>query len=214
MDTFNENSLNISDTMDSSHCCPICLDAIDKTKNDWLVTVCGHEFHTSCLMKNASRNHFQCPCCRNVLVETPTLHETFAWSDDELPSLVEVSDNETDNESEYQIGNDESYVLDGMRWLFQQANGETVDMIEPFTEVFELWSQEMNRRHDNGIKILDEKVEKVMKELEKMRSISNHDIVFTLLQNIHGPFMYSSHALTKSHKVRRSIESIIRRFNI
>jgi len=147
-------------------------------------------------------------------VETPPLNETFAWSDDELPSLVDDSDNETATESEYQIGNHESYVLDGMRWLFQQANGETVDMIEPFTEEFELWSQEMNQRHENGIKILDEKVEKVMKELEKMRSVSNRDIVFTLLQNMHGPFIYSPHALTKSHKVRRSIESIIRRFNI
>lgn len=48
--------------------CPICMDMIDVSKN-CVTTECGHQFHTSCLMKNVAFNGFECPYCRTVMAE-------------------------------------------------------------------------------------------------------------------------------------------------
>ena len=47
--------------------CPICFEQIIATTNR-VITMCGHEFHCSCLMKNASVNGFNCPYCRTTMV--------------------------------------------------------------------------------------------------------------------------------------------------
>lgn len=222
MTTTNQMSLNKCENSESSICCPICLDLVDKKENNWLTTLCGHQFHTSCLMKNVARKNFQCPYCRELLVENVSeIPETEnVSSDDDLPTLITISSDNSETESNdieissFTITSDESYRLDGMRWLFQLANGEIADDIDPFVEQFEHWAQEMNQRHLHEIESLEKKADKVIQELNKMKSISNRDIIFTLLQNIHGPFRYSIHALEKTHKVRRSIDSIIQRFEL
>lgn len=48
--------------------CPICMENIDVSKN-CVTTECGHQFHTSCLMKNVAFNGFECPYCRTVMAE-------------------------------------------------------------------------------------------------------------------------------------------------
>ena len=48
--------------------CPICMDAIDITKN-CVVTECGHHFHAKCLMQNVAHNGFDCPYCRAAMAE-------------------------------------------------------------------------------------------------------------------------------------------------
>lgn len=223
MTESNETSLNTYETSESDVSCPICLDSIDQKENNWLITSCGHEFHTSCLMKNAARKHFQCPCCRNLLVESvsdiPDVGDISL--EDDIPDLITDYSDDSDRDStddyniqRFSVCSDENYRLDGMRWLFQLANGETADHMDPFSEEFEHWVQEMEQRHSDQENILDGKVDKVMEELDKMKAISNRDIVFTLLQSMHGQFVYSCHALKKTHNVRRSIDSIIRRFEI
>jgi len=54
--------------------CPICYEVFNGSNNR-LITECGHEFHTSCLMRNAAHNGFNCPCCRGVMAEEPELDE-------------------------------------------------------------------------------------------------------------------------------------------
>jgi hypothetical protein len=88
--------------------CSICLDDIESSKNK-LTTECGHTFHTSCLLKNASINGFGCPMCRAVLADEP--------DDDDDDEYEE----EEEEEELY-----EEYALRGMRWLFQQAQGEVI----------------------------------------------------------------------------------------
>jgi len=48
--------------------CPICFNDIIDNINI-VVTECGHKFHISCLLKNISINGFNCPCCRNLMVD-------------------------------------------------------------------------------------------------------------------------------------------------
>jgi hypothetical protein len=47
--------------------CPICLEHLNNN-NDFCVTECGHQFHTSCLLKSAKING-KCPLCRHPVLE-------------------------------------------------------------------------------------------------------------------------------------------------
>ena len=73
--------------------CPVCFDTIDET-NNCVVTECGHKFHCSCLMKNASFNGFNCPFCRTVMAEMPE------DSDEEEDDYERDDDNSDDDASE------------------------------------------------------------------------------------------------------------------
>jgi len=44
--------------------CPVCLEKLTKN-NNYCSTICGHNFHTSCLLKTNGN----CPLCRKVLIE-------------------------------------------------------------------------------------------------------------------------------------------------
>ena len=57
--------------------CSICIEDLDGINNR-LTTDCGHCFHTNCFLQNVSHNGFNCPNCRNQLIEEPELD-----SDDE-----------------------------------------------------------------------------------------------------------------------------------
>ena len=96
---------------ESSECnCPICLENIDAVKNK-TTTDCGHIFHTSCIMKNVAHNGFGCPYCRTVMAENPHTHD----------------DEETQDYTYLDIDETEDYILRGMRFMFQRAEGEDFD---------------------------------------------------------------------------------------
>lgn len=98
--------------------CPICLDEIEGEKNK-VVTECNHCFHSSCLMKNVVHNGFGCPFCRTAMAEIPDDN-----SDD--------SDDEYDDWSANVVDN--NYALQGMRMLFQRAEGEEVEEYGAYEE--------------------------------------------------------------------------------
>jgi len=98
--------------------CPICMDDIMET--NCVVTECGHNFHTSCLMKNAAHNGFGCPYCRTVLAEVPEEED----NSDDYSSISE--------EQEEELYSD--FSLRGMRWLFQRSQNEPLDEEEDVQE--------------------------------------------------------------------------------
>ena len=101
-------------TMSCSECV-ICYEAIGAT--NVVTTECGHIFHCSCLMKNASVNGFGCPMCRTKIVSTSDIEDSD--SDDEEYE---------DSERSYDIRDDpdeqEGYSLRGMRWMFNRIESE------------------------------------------------------------------------------------------
>lgn len=98
--------------MSCTHECPICMDDIQAV--NCTTTECGHQFHTSCLMKNIAHNGFGCPYCRSVLAEVPEEED-----DDD-----DVSDDLTYEEDEELY---DDYALRGMRWMFQQNQNEPLE---------------------------------------------------------------------------------------
>jgi L-lysine 2,3-aminomutase len=59
----------IQSEIESSIECPICMDNIDLNKN-YVITDCGHKFHTNCLLTNISQNGFSCPYCRDIMLDS------------------------------------------------------------------------------------------------------------------------------------------------
>jgi hypothetical protein len=101
---------NVEETESSECNCPICLENIDAGKNK-TTTDCGHSFHTSCIMKNVAHNGFGCPYCRTVMAENPNTDEQSEESDYTYLDMEESED----------------YVMRGMRFMFQRAEGEDFD---------------------------------------------------------------------------------------
>jgi len=95
--------------------CPICMEIIDG-HNNRVVTECGHTFHCSCLMQNASHNGFGCPYCRFKLAE-----ET---EDNDLEDDDEEWVDDDENEEFSIFGED---ALTSFRMFHQRINGEEVE---------------------------------------------------------------------------------------
>ena len=68
------------------------MDDIQACNINCVTTECGHQYHTSCLMRNVAHNGFGCPYCRTIMAEEPEL------SDDE-DSEYEEDEEENDEET-------------------------------------------------------------------------------------------------------------------
>ena len=95
--------------------CPICMEEIND--NNKTMTECGHLFHSACLMKNVAHNGFNCPYCRTSMAEVPDV-DSAESEDDSFESV-----NSEDDNSVIEVSSD--YVMRGMRFIFQRAEGES-----------------------------------------------------------------------------------------
>ena len=95
----------------NTECC-ICMEPL--INGDNLTTGCSHQFHSSCIFKCFMKKKYECPICRNVLLENMTEPESdeegtlYNWSDtgisfrDDIRDNIIISENninEHDNES-------------------------------------------------------------------------------------------------------------------
>lgn len=162
------NATQPFNTLNQINECPICMDVIEGVCNK-VVTECGHAFHCSCLMKNASHNGFGCPYCRTAMAETPAAEE-----DDEYDE-----DNE-DDEEESIFDED---VLTGFRMFHQRINGEEVEEEAP-----EEWESvaESEEEEEEEEETMPDSVYISQKLVE--RGITFDDLVKSLLVAEHSNF--------------------------
>jgi len=100
--------------------CPICMDDIEACNINCVTTECGHQFHTSCLMRNIAHNGFGCPYCRSIMaeeVEDSDDDDEYNEQDDDEETIV--SDVTYDPQS-----TDNERALSGMRRLFRRAEND------------------------------------------------------------------------------------------
>ena len=107
--------------------CPICFETIESNVN-CMVTECGHQFHTNCMLKNVSMGNNGCPLCRCVMV-VPSKNDdddehdddNEEYDDDEETILSDETDPFfTDPDIRNNPGEIDDYLLRGFRWLFLQ----------------------------------------------------------------------------------------------
>lgn len=240
--------------------CPICYDTIYDT--NCVTTECGHKFHTNCLLKNISFNGYNCPYCREIMVQPkPTtgnqshfgnLSDIIEDDYDSLPELIRDSDNNDndpvpelmnsifDDNVQYNVGRlvydrssyvrttqtdttepqifdqeyDETYILDGMRWLFQIASDEEPDNDTPFADEFDSWVQNMELSRIKHNEEVDRRMDLVLSKLKEIGSLSFEDVVRALLYQKHQYFICSGKAYNYNKKVHSTIDSVINRVGI
>jgi len=135
--------------------CPICYELVS-TKRNFITTECGHSFHANCLMKHTSMNGYGCPCCRTQMVDSSL--------DEEQSQFEEINDGDR-------------YVLDGCRWLFQRANHEPIDDLDPYTAMFERWQIQMEINNKENELAIERKTNLVLEELDKIKAFTFEDLV-------------------------------------
>jgi len=165
--------------------CPICMD--DILEVNLVITECGHNFHTSCLMKNAAHNGFGCPYCRTIMAEIPEDEEDELEEDDDDDDESSVIDEE---ESPFS-----NYSLRGMRWLFQRSNNEEIE-------------EEEEEEEDAYPAPTSELVAQKLAE----QNITFHDIVTCLLAINHQEYEDIDEYHTKEDEVFDKIQVIIGNF--
>lgn len=102
--------------------CPICMDAVEMTKN-CVTTECGHCFHASCLMANVAHNGFGCPYCRTSMAEEPENE------DEDTEGEYGWSDTEEEEEELY-----DDYALRGLRFMTDNIEGVEHDILDVHDE--------------------------------------------------------------------------------
>lgn len=177
--------------------CPICMDAIDVTKNS-VVTDCGHTFHCSCLMQNAAHNGFGCPYCRAIMANEPPLSDELPLSDEE------DEEEEEDDWQENQEISDNS--LTSFRMFMQRLDGE-----EPEEEEEEEHSWESEDEDSDHGELIWPNSEYVATKLRD-RGISYEDLVKNLLFSDHGYEDTYSQYESLSIAIYRQIKEISRHY--
>lgn len=182
--------------------CVICYDELCMEKN-CITTECGHQFHASCLMKHAAFNGFDCPMCRAVMAEEPEESEHGDEFEDE-------DDGETIGTWDTDCETNDNYILDGFRWLFQQAEGTPIDYIVPYSEEYEHWKFVMDNNQDTYEQEADRRTKEVVDELKKFNGLTFEDLIKCALYENDEYFTDSSEHSKASRKVRGTISGVLR----
>jgi hypothetical protein len=171
------------------------MEEIQENKNK-IITECGHVFHTSCLMKNASHNGFGCPYCRTKMADEPEADE------DEEDGYYE------DDEEEYEYVPDyNNYVLSGARWLFQRAEGEELD--DDINDA----NPEEEPQEDDVEEEEKPTAEYITDRLQNMYGITMEDVIRSLLFIDHHEYESESSFKSTDSKVFNLTRRIIEQFS-
>jgi hypothetical protein len=109
--------------------CPVCLNAVTDLVN-CATTICGHKFHTSCLMKCVSHVGFRCPYCRsNMANEEDEEDEEDEEEEEEEPvrEPAPVPEPEPVREPEPAPIVVRKMVFNGIVYLVAKRTGEVYD---------------------------------------------------------------------------------------
>lgn len=191
--------------------CPICYELVQPHTN-CVLTECGHTFHTSCLLKHTVFNGYNCPFCRACMaVDThhATGSETSTVDDERLSRDIENHDENMDDfDTTYK--DDDLYVLDGFRWMWQRANDQIVDDYDdPYSDAFERWRAEMDDNSRNFESEVDSRSDRVLAELAKIRAFSYEDLLKGYMFAIDDYFGGSTKFATYDRKITSTLYSVL-----
>lgn len=118
--------------------CPICMEEID-TKINYVITECGHKFHTKCLLTNVAHNGFGCPYCRKEMIDEEEQDDSESEEHNDALNTGFFMEDEEDDADSWHPGDDDGDDEDvnveqsdtinrnaflGMRRMFAMAEGE------------------------------------------------------------------------------------------
>jgi hypothetical protein len=185
--------------------CPICMECIELNKN-CLTTECGHQFHTSCLMKSVTHNGFGCPYCRTKMAEEP--------EDDDESTEYEYVDGEDDSDDDEVLDPlDDNDNLRGFRMFFENIEGHEHDQDDVEEEIANeatlLREQEeaLEQANDPSIPTISYITDKL-----KEHVVTYSELVQAMLVS-HEEFSHSEEFNHSDDRIFGLIRSIVSNFN-
>lgn len=208
-----EYDKTLSTTME----CPICYELLNNDK-DCLTTSCGHQFHSSCILKHTIYNGYTCPCCRKDLVDMPKctcgrMHGNFD-SDDESVSLNAGSsegDNDTIHSREYNYGHLDvdttEEVFTSFRWFHQRNEG-----VELEEDIYGFTSIDDSPYNDDAMKKVYEEnkdqVHDLVTRIKEINQLPYEKLLAAFLWKNCKDFRYNQYAEELSQGVTHMIDDI------
>ena len=105
----NSNNDSIDNNSHDSCCCSICFNEFELNNNK-CTTICGHSFHTNCLLQNGQYRN-ECPMCRHLLIENNDTRSLSEFSGDEDDEEDEDEDYDDEEEEEDDDEEEDAYVI-------------------------------------------------------------------------------------------------------
>ena len=205
--------------------CPICYELVP-THNNCVTTECGHTFHTNCLLKHTVYNGYNCPSCRTSMSNSkPDDDIVSAVSEEERMTRDDddrYDDDDTYYESEeggtggtiYPTGDDDLYVLDAFRWLWQRAEGQREDHYDdPFSAAFERWRIQMDINCKEFDDQMNQKSDLIFEQLEKIKAFTYEDLLKGYLFCTDGYFGGSVKFAAYDRKVTSTLNSVLKKID-
>lgn len=158
--------------------CPICFESI--TSNNIITTECGHSFHSSCFLKNAAINGYNCPMCRTTLADEPEDDAEEDIEDDNSEDDLSFVSEDNINDEMWDF-NVEEQTLQCFRWLFQRANGEELEGDSSLIQEEHNEEQEWHEENEIIRQEMKDNIENVLSGLHKTKAVSYEDLLNAFL---------------------------------
>lgn len=205
--------------------CPICYELVP-THNNCVTTECGHTFHTNCLLKHTVYNGYNCPFCRTSMstskpddedvisaVSEYSVEERMTRDDDDYYEEDDGSEEEA-GEAIYPADDDDLYVLDAFRWLWQRAEGQSIDHYDdPFSAAFERWRIQMDINCKEFDTQMNRKSDLILEQLEKIKAFTYEDLLKGYLFCTDGYFGGSVKFAAYDRKVTSTLNSVLKKID-
>lgn len=197
----------------NSSSCPICFEEIDSTTNA-LQTSCDHRFHTKCFLQHTKLNGYQCPYCRNELLDSTVDEEAVEDTSYTLYNQYVHDINMDENTIvtyEPDISPDD-YSLHPFRWMMQQYNNMDDSVPESESEVDDSLNLIYNA-HDHIIRecnIIQEENSSTLNLFIKMikNKVSYRDLLAAYLYHTCIDYRYCRISEQSNAKLSKTVESI------
>jgi len=172
-----------------------------KGETNSVVTECGHLFHTSCIMKNITRNGFNCPCCRREMAEE--VDSDLDSDSDSDSDSDEEEENEIQNLNEEFLAQRAAYELQGLRWFFQRVEGEEGEGIQEEEEEIQIPVQ------TNNPEVTRQLCPYFISELLKNQGVTYEKLVFAILTE-HDEYIQDRRCMGIGGNIWEKIRNILR----
>lgn len=126
--------MNIMDLNNDDATCPICFEIFESYSVNYMSTQCGHKFHSTCLLKNVSKNGFSCPYCRHDMIGRNNIE--ISAEAESLVAAADIVESVSDSDTEEDEYSEETQIIDS-----EHVAARRLGMPSPYDMCVELQSR-------------------------------------------------------------------------
>lgn len=143
----------------NEYICGICLDNLT-ISNNFMITQCGHAFHSTCCLSWTMRGNFNCPLCIQPLVDKKIIHEYNSTLNSRREYYQIITDNELSIYLYKMIINNLNYFIstdNNSKVFFNIFNNGDIDFLDEIG-YYEWNSNRIMYKYDVTRHVIDDKI--------------------------------------------------------